>query len=78
MSLSTVKFNALLMAEGYLEERTRSSTTDPTKTKSFKALTEKGLEFGENVGNDYTDETQPRYYSDEFESLVERLGLKAS
>jgi len=73
VSISTRKLNDLLMQNAYLEERTRPSTTDPSKTKSFKALTEKGLEFGENVGNDYTDETQPRYYADSFPELVARL-----
>lgn len=77
LSIGTRKFNELLTLKGYLEERTRPSTTDPAKTKSFKALTDAGLEFGENVANEYTDETQPRYYEDGFADLVAKLGIPA-
>lgn len=73
--VSTRKFNDLLTQAGLLEERHRASTADPTKTKAYKALTDDGLAFGENVGNDYTDETQPRYFAETFAALMERLGV---
>ena len=72
VALSTRKMNDRLLAMGLLEVRTRASSADPTKTKEFKALTEAGLEYGENVSNDYNDETQPKYYSDCFPALVEK------
>lgn len=73
VALSTRKMNDRLLAMGLLEEKTRASSTDPTKLKKYKALTEAGLAFGENVGNDYSDETQPKYYDDSFPALVEKV-----
>lgn len=73
--ISTRKLNDLLKQEGYLEVRSRPSSTDPTKTKTFVALTDKGLEFGKNVGNNFTDETSPRYYAGQFLELLTRLGI---
>ena len=73
VALSTRKMNDRLLAMGLLEERTRASTADPSKTKKFKALTEAGLEFGENVANDYNDETQPKYFNETFPALVEKV-----
>ena len=58
---------------GLLEEKTRASSADPTKLKKYKALTEAGLAFGENVSNDYNDETQPKYFDDAFPALVEKV-----
>lgn len=74
-SITTRKLNDALKRDGYLEVRTRPSSTDPTKTKTFTALSDKGLEFGENIGNNYTDETQPRYYADRFLDLLASLGV---
>ena len=73
VELSTRKMNDRLLAMGLMEERTRPSTADPTKTKKFKALTQAGLEFGENVANDYNDETQPKYFDDSFPALVAKV-----
>lgn len=46
--ISAVKFNKMLIENGYLEERERKSSKG-TGTKKFKALTEKGLKYGENA-----------------------------
>lgn len=74
VSLSTRKLNDRLLAMGLLEERTRPSSTDPAKMKKYKALTDAGLVFGQNIGNDYSDETQPKYYEDSFVKLLEHIG----
>lgn len=65
--LSANKFNQLLVKAGILEERERTSSTGKNGKKKFKALTEKGLEYGENLVSKYnTKEIQPYYYVDTF------------
>ena len=50
--------------QGYLEERTRKSTSSPNGTKKYNALTEKGLKYGENaVSPQCQREVQPMYYA---------------
>lgn len=66
--LSALKFNALLVEYGYLEEKERASSKGTSK--KFKALTKKGLEYGENAVNPHNQkEVQPLYYSDRFMEL---------
>lgn len=68
VGISAVAFNKLLIAEGILEERTRPSRSKGEK--SYKALTEKGLIFGENMVSPQNDkEVQPMYYEHKFEEL---------
>lgn len=70
--ISAVKFNQLLLKAGYLEEKERSSSKGGTKT--YKALTEKGLQYGVNLISDKNQkETQPYYYSDVFRELFEKV-----
>ena len=45
--ISIHAFNQLMLAAGFLEEKTRHSTTKGIK--KFKALTSTGLKFGENL-----------------------------
>lgn len=67
--ISASKFNQLLLAKGYLEERERSSTKG-NGVRKFKALSEKGLEFGENLVSPHNQrEAQPYYYVDRFMEL---------
>lgn len=72
--VSALAFNGALMSLGFLEEKQR-----PSKSKGvskFKCLTEKGLIFGENqVCPKNALETQPHYYDDKFDELLERLGI---
>ena len=69
--VSTVKFNALLVENGYLEERERQSSKG-NGTKKFKALTEKGLKYGENAVSPHNQkEVQPLYYSGTFMELFD-------
>lgn len=72
LELSAKAFNNLMIANGYLEERTRNSRADITKVKKYKALTDKGLKYGENaVCVQCQKETQPLYYADTFEELFD-------
>ena len=62
------EFNRKMEELGYLETRTRPSSKG---IKRFKSLTEKGLEFGENMVSPKNEkETQPHYYEDKFEALI--------
>ncbi len=71
-SLSVAKFNQKLIDSGYLEERERPSSKG--STKRFKALTESGLQYGENAVNPHNQkEVQPLYYSDVFMKLYNQI-----
>lgn len=71
--LSAVKFNPMLIEQGYLEERERPSSKSG-EMKKFKALTESGLQYGENAVNPHNQkEVQPLYYSDTFMELYEKV-----
>lgn len=70
LGMSARSFNTLLREQGYLEERTRKSTSSPNGVKKYNALTEKGLRYGENaVSPQCQREVQPMYYADSFEEL---------
>ena len=61
-------FNSLLIDQGYMEEKTRPSSGG--KIKSFKALTEKGLAYGQNDASPQNKlEIQPHYFEDSFMDL---------
>ena len=71
VKLSAVKANKILLQMGLLEEKERPSSKYPGKIKKYKALTERGLEFGINRENPATpDQTTPYYYVDKFDELV--------
>ena len=68
--MSSRAFNLLLLGEGFLEERTRPSKSKGKK--KYKALTEKGLQYGENlVSPENQREVQPVYYVDRFDDLFQ-------
>lgn len=68
--MGAVKFNHLLLENGYLEERKRASSKGGMK--KFKALTDKGLRYGVNLINEKNQrEVQPYYYTDTFMELYE-------
>jgi len=85
VEISAKKLNLILISEGYLEIKTRKSTgsfiDEKTKEKkpklrTFKSLTEKGLEFGKNVISPHNQlETSPHYFENKFEELIEALKL---
>lgn len=72
VGISAVAANKIMLAAGLLEERTRPSSADPSKTKKFKVLTKLGREYGDNVQNDLSPETTPKYYVDTFPELVSK------
>ena len=64
--------NKLAIKEGFLEEKTRTSSKGTAKT--FKAITPKGEAYGENqVSPNNPKETQPLWYEDKFEDLLAKL-----
>lgn len=69
--ISTVKANKILLSLGLLEDKERPSSKYPGKIKKYKALTEKGLEFGINKENlSSPEQTTPYYFEDKFEELL--------
>lgn len=74
LGMSAKAFNILLVEQGYLEERTRKSTSSESDMRKYKALTEKGLKYGENaVSPQCQREVQPLYYVDSFEELFNKV-----
>lgn len=70
--ISAKNFNVLLLENGYLEERERASCKGGIK--KFKALTDKGLNYGENaISPKNQREVQPLYYADTFMELLETV-----
>lgn len=68
VGMSVVKFNEKLMEKGFLVEATRKGTN---KLHKFKVISDKGLEFGENVVSAKNqNETQPHWYDEKFEELI--------
>lgn len=68
INISAVKFNQLLLENGFLEVRERNSSNGGVK--KFKALTEAGLKYGENSMSLHNQkEVQPMYYSETFMDL---------
>lgn len=70
ITTNVAAYNALLRDAGMIEERTRTSGSNPTKMKHFWAITEKGLAYGKNLTNPASPrETQPHWYVDRFAEL---------
>lgn len=65
---SAVKFNQMLVEQGYLENMTRA--TSGGAVKKFKNITDKGLPYGKNLQNPKNQkETQPHWYVDRFKEF---------
>lgn len=70
--MSTAKFNQLLISRGFLEIKERKSSKGVMK--SYKSLTELGLEYGVNLVSDKNQkESQPYYYADSFMELFGKV-----
>lgn len=70
LGMTARSFNLLLCEYGYLEEKERNSGSSKSGVKKYKALTEKGLKYGENAVSLHNQrEVQPLYYADTFEEL---------
>lgn len=75
MTISAQAFNLQAIEKGYLETKTRNGSKG--KKKPFKCITEKGKDYGENqVCPNNPNQTQPLWYEDKFEELVEKLGFR--
>ena len=68
--LSVVKANKILVAIEILEDKERPSSKYEGKIKKYKALTEKGLDYGINKENHSSPgQTTPHYYVEKFDEL---------
>ena len=76
--ISTVKANKVLVALGLLEDMERPSSKYPDKIKKFKALTARGLAYGENKENPSSPgQTSPYYYVEKFDELFALIQKEA-
>jgi hypothetical protein len=84
VGISAKKLNQILISNGILEIKTRKSTKkelnengeEIEKIRTFKSLTEKGLEFGKNLISPHNQlETQPHYFENKFQELINELGI---
>ena len=74
ISISTIKFNKIMIDKGFLIELERTSGKDKTKIKKFKNLV--NTKYGENQINPKNPkETQPMYYENKFLELLKELGI---
>ena len=77
--ISTVRANKILLSLAVLEDKERQSTKYPDKIKKFKALTEKGLCYGENKENQNTPgQTSPYYFVEKFPELLTLIQNEAA
>lgn len=76
--ISTIAFNKLMVASGFMEEKQRPSTKTKDKIKKFKSLTAAGLQYGQNnTSPQNSRETQPHYFEDTFMELFGKLNQEA-
>ena len=70
-NISAVKANKMLVSLGLLVEKERPSSKYAGKMKKFKALSEKGLQYGVNTENPNSPgQTTPHYFVDTFDELL--------
>lgn len=76
MDISAQIFNQRAVERGFLCNMTRKSSSGAEKT--FKSITDKGREYGENqVNPNNPKSTQPLWYDNRFDELVRELGFVA-
>ena len=72
--ISTRAVTILLLEDGYLEKWERPSSEG---YKHVVALSNKGLEFGENLESPYEDgEVEPQYHEHSFLALMDLIGVE--
>ena len=77
--ISVVKANKILVALELLEEKERPSSKYEGKIKKYKALTEKGLDYGVNTENPSSPgQTTPHYYLEKFDELFSLIQKELS
>jgi hypothetical protein len=68
---SAVRANKILVTMGLLTEKERPSSKYAGKMKKYKALSNRGLQYGKNVENPSSPgQTTPHYFSDTFGELL--------
>lgn len=76
-TLDAQQANRLLVAAGFLETRTRKTTTTKSGYKSYKAVTPEGNAYGINKTNpNNTKETQPHWFDRTFVELMDLIGVE--
>jgi hypothetical protein len=76
INIGSLTLNKLLEEDGFIVRLHRPSSKDPDVMKGFVNITEKGLEFGKNMTNPKNPrETQPHWYRNKFDELLERINL---
>lgn len=71
------EFNEQMIKCGYLADMTRKAAKGAIK--HFKSITAKGKQFGENqVSPKAPNQTQPMYYAEKFNSLLNSLGKEVA
>lgn len=74
MDISAQTFNQRAVERGFLCNMARKSSSGAEK--SFKSITEKGREYGENqVNPNNPKSTQPLWYEHKFDEFIIKLGL---
>ena len=69
--ISVVKANKILVVLELLENKERPSSKYEGKIKKYKALTDKGLEYGINKENHSSPgQTTPHYFVEKFDELL--------
>ncbi|NVZ62023.1 hypothetical protein HX867_08010 [Pseudomonas gingeri] len=66
---ATTILNALVKS-GHAENSEYASTTGSGQLKSFKRLTESGMQFGTNKSTMHPLKTEPRFYEETFPELL--------
>jgi len=71
VEISAVKANKALVSMGLLDEKERPSSKYAGKMKKYKALSDRGLQYGVNVENPNSPgQTTPHYFADSFGELL--------
>jgi hypothetical protein len=73
--MSAVKVNKVLHRNGIICKKVRMSTMKPDEKRTWWALTERGMQFGENVPSTRSVETVIYYRLDKFEELMYTIGI---
>jgi len=72
--ISVREANERLITLGLLEIQSRASTKNQSVQKTFKSLTQAGLNYGKNLVSPHNPrETQPHFYRETFPELLQHL-----
>lgn len=75
IGISTIKFNKMMVEAGMLKRVARFSKSKGREV-TWPVLTDEGKVYGENlVSPENPRQTQPSYFDEKFDELLERLGI---